>query len=235
LGLKSSQVREAGLAGLLMDVGMGHVPQEIYDKEGTLTPDEEKIVRSHTHLAHDFMAMGGEVPESVLDVCLHHHERLDGSGYPHNLTDGSLSLFSRMAAICDIYDAMTSRRPHKAGKDPATVLAKMREDIHRVDPDIFDAFVRAVGIYPIGSLIRLASDRLAMVLDQNPKNPTLPRVRAFYSTVERRKIEPEDIDLVYRVGKDRILSNARAEDWGIDDWEKLSISLLRQATGVNVR
>lgn len=235
LGLRQNQVREAGLAGLLMDIGMGHVPAEIYDKQGELTPTEEQIVQSHTALAHDFMAVEGGIPESVLDVCLHHHERYDGSGYPHGLVGQDISLFARMAAICDSYDAMTSRRTHKAGMDPAQVLALMRDGVDRFDPDIFEAFVRALGIYPIGSLVRLSSNRLAVVLDQNPKNPTLPRVRVFYSTTEAKKVEPEDLDLVYRIGRDDIVSRETPEQWGFEDWDKTGTDIYRKAMGVTVR
>jgi len=235
LGLRQHQVREAGLAGLLMDVGMGHVPQEIYDKEGALTPAEEQIVHSHTTLARDFMAVECEIPESVVDVCLHHHERYDGSGYPHALKGEEISLFARMAAICDAYDAMTSRRTHKAGLDPAMVIGIMRDDIDRMDPDIFEAFVRAVGIYPVGSLVRLSSERLALVLDQNVKNPTLPRVRVFYSTADDARIEAEDLDLVYRIGRDSIVSRENPDDWGFEDWDKMASDMIRKATGVSVR
>lgn len=235
LGLRQHQVREAGLAGLLMDVGMGHVPAEIYDKEGTLTAAEEQIVQSHTTLAHDFMAVECEIPESVVDVCLHHHERFDGTGYPHGLAGHDISLFARMAAICDIYDAMTSRRTHKAGRDPALVIEMMRQDLSGVDPDIFEAFVRAVGIYPVGSLVRLSSERLALVLDQNLKNPTLPRVRVFWSIPEKAKVEPEDLDLVYRIGRDSIVACEDPDVWGFAEWDKMSADIIRKATGVNIR
>jgi hypothetical protein len=111
----------------------------------------------------------------------------------------------------------------------------MRENIHQVDPDLFEAFVRAVGIYPVGTLVRLSSERLAVVLDQNPKNPTLPRVRAFYSTKDQEKIEQEDLNLVYRIGKDAIVSREQPEDWGFEDWDKMGADLFRKATGVSVR
>lgn len=235
LGLRQHQVREAGLAGLLMDVGMGHVPQEIYDKEGELTPAEEQIVQSHTQLARDFMSVECEIPESVVDVCLHHHERFDGTGYPHGLAGQEISLFARMAAICDIYDAMTSRRTHKLGMDPAEVIEIMRADMSRMDPDIFEAFVRAVGIYPVGSLVRLSSDRLAVVLDQNSKNPTLPRVRVFHSIAQGGPVEQEDVDLVYRLGRDGIVSRENPGDWGFADWDKMSTDMFRKATGVSLR
>jgi HD-GYP domain-containing protein (c-di-GMP phosphodiesterase class II) len=229
LKLSPDQTREAGLAGLLMDVGMGHVPQEIYDKDAALTPNEARIVHNHTSLAEQFLTLGGEMPEAVLDVCLHHHERLDGSGYPHGLAGDQLSLFVRMAGICDTYDAMTSRRPHKPGGDPSTALVKMQAMADRYDPEILDAFIRGVGIYPIGSLVRLKSERLAVVYDQNPIDLTLPRVRAFYAIGERGFIRPEDIDLSQTGGTEAITGIEAPEDWDIADWETLSARLVEKA------
>lgn len=225
LKLSPDQRREAGLAGLLMDVGMGHVPQEIYDKDDELTPAESQIVHSHTRLAHDFMSIGGELTPAVLDVCLHHHERWDGSGYPDRLSGEEISLFSRMAAVCDTYDAMTSFRPHKAGEDPSVALLRMEEGREKFDPWIFDAFVRSVGIYPAGSLVRLGSDRLAIVVDQNAGDPLLPRVRAFWSIGKAALIRPEEVDLSDRGHGDCILSREQPEAWPLPDWAALRTKL----------
>jgi HD-GYP domain-containing protein (c-di-GMP phosphodiesterase class II) len=235
LKLSAHDVRDAGLAGLLMDVGMGHVPQEIYDKQGPLNPAERTIMHSHTMLARDCMAVEGGISSAVQDVCLHHHERFDGSGYPHGLAGQDISLFARMAAVCDIYDAMTTDRTHRPGSDPATVVTMMREHIHLLDPDIFEAFVRAIGIYPQGSLVRLSSNHLALVLDQNPKNPTLPRVAIFYSVATQTVVPTETVDLVYRIGKDDIVSHEKPEDWGLTEWDEIRDTLLCKSFGLSFK
>ncbi|WP_313801766.1 HD-GYP domain-containing protein [Sphingobium sp.] len=229
LRLSPGEVQQAGLAGLLMDVGMGHVPQESWDKDSPLTPQEWEVVKSHTTLAHEFLALGGEMPESVLDVCLHHHERLDGSGYPHGLKGEEIGLFARMAAICDTYDAMTSNRIHRHGEDPSRALLMLNEAQTLYDPEIFQAFQRAVGIYPIGSLVRLRSHRLAIVVDQNPDDLTLPRVRPFYSLNDRSFVKAEDIDLAHCFGADQIMTRETPEGWDMAEWPALSARLLAAA------
>jgi HD-GYP domain-containing protein (c-di-GMP phosphodiesterase class II) len=232
LKMGPEQTRQAGLAGMLMDIGMGHVPPEIYDKEGALTEDEERIVQSHTTLAQEFLQLGGDMPDAVLDVCLHHHERVDGSGYPHGLTGDNISLFARMAAICDTYDAMTSRRPHKAGRDPSSVLIEMGKMNSKLDQALLEVFIRGVGIYPIGSLVRLESQRLAVVCDQNMHDLTLPRVRAFYSIPDGSFVKPVELDLANSFGKDAIVARENPEDWPIDDWDSLCIRLVEKMARV---
>jgi HD-GYP domain-containing protein (c-di-GMP phosphodiesterase class II) len=93
------------------------------------------------------------------DVRLHHHERPDGRGYPHGLQGDALTLHARMGAVCDVYDAITSNRPYKSGWDPGESIARMATWKGQFDGPVFAAFVRSVGIYPIGSLVRLASGR----------------------------------------------------------------------------
>ncbi|WP_281061203.1 HD-GYP domain-containing protein [Sphingobium sp. Sx8-8] len=229
LRLSPEDIQKAGLAGLLMDVGMGHVPQETWDKDGPLTPEEWDVVKSHTTLAHEFLALGGEMPEEVLDVCLHHHERLDGSGYPHGLKAEEIGLFARMAAICDTYDAMTSNRIHRHGEDPSRALLMLDEAQTLYDPEIFQAFQRAVGIYPIGSLVRLRSHRLAIVVEQNPDDLTLPMVRPFYSLADRAFEKGEDIDLANCYGADQIMTRETPEGWNMAEWPALSAKLLAAA------
>lgn len=229
LQLPPEQVRQAGLAGLLMDVGMGHVPQETWEKASPLTPEEWEVVKSHTTLAHEFLALGGEMPEAVLDVCLHHHERLDGSGYPHGLAGEEIGLFARMAAVCDTYDAMTSNRIHRHGEDPSRALLALDEATALFDPKIVEAFQRAVGIYPIGSLVRLRSHRLAIVVDQNPDDLTLPTVRPFYSLADRAFVKHEDIDLANCYGADQIMTRETPEGWDMTEWPALSAKLLAAA------
>ncbi|WP_336961543.1 HD-GYP domain-containing protein [Sphingobium aquiterrae] len=226
LRLGPEETQQAGLAGLLMDAGMGHVPQEIWDKGSEMTPEERTVMQGHTRLAREILGMGGELPEAVLDVCLHHHERLDGSGYPDGLAGDQISLFARMAAICDTYDAMTSNRTHRRGEDPSAVLLQIEGAGILFDAEIFAAFQRAVGIYPVGSLVRLRSHRLAVVIDQNPEDVTLPKVRAFYSLHDMAFETTEDIDLSNCFGRDQIIARETPENWGITDWDAMSARLV---------
>jgi len=224
LGLDDTQTREAGMAGLLHDIGKMMMPLDVLNKPGQLTEAEFDIMRSHPMRGYMMLKEGGAVPESALDVCLHHHEKMDGSGYPQGLKGEEISLLARMGAVCDVYDAITSTRPYKAAWDPAGSIQRMAQWTGQFDPVVFKAFVKSVGIYPVGSLVRLDSGRLAVVIDLNPQNLAAPHVRVFYSTKSKLPIPVQQLDLSNPTVGDRVVGRESPQDWGfthLDDiWRK---------------
>jgi len=218
VGLDEQRVKDAGLAGLLMDVGMGHLPIDVAAISEDLSEAERKIVETHTTLGYEFLQLGGEIPDDVAKVCLEHHERCDGTGYPRGLVADDISLFGRMAAICDVYDSMTSDRPHRPRIDPNAALGLMRAMEGELDDDILDQFIESVGVYPIGSVVRLSTGRLALVVDQNPGDYTHPRVWAFYDISSRRVIKPEDLNLSLCRGRVEIVCSDDATDYAIENF-----------------
>jgi len=221
MALPEQQVKNAGMAGLLMDVGMGHLPIDVSTILDELSDSEREIVHTHTTLGREFLDMGGELPAEVMQVCLEHHERYDGSGYPHGLAGEEISLFARMAAICDVYDSMTSDRPHRPRTDPNAALAIMRGMEGQFDDALLDQFIESVGVYPIGSVVRLTTGRLALVVDQNAEDYTRPRVWAFYDVGSRRLIKPEDLDLTLCRGRVEIVCSDDAEDYDIPGFPQI--------------
>jgi HD-GYP domain-containing protein (c-di-GMP phosphodiesterase class II) len=219
LGLDEAQRKEAGLAGLLHDMGKALMPAEILNKPGKLSDDEFAVMRSHPERGHAMLVEGGSASDSVLDVCLHHHEKIDGSGYPHRLSGDEISLFARMGAVCDVYDAVTSDRPYKAGWDPAESIARMASWNGHFDATVFAAFVKSLGIYPTGSLVRLASGRLAVVLEQNAQSLTTPLVKVFFSTQSMLPIAAKRLDLAK--SNDRITGREPRGNWSIPQIEGL--------------
>jgi HD-GYP domain-containing protein (c-di-GMP phosphodiesterase class II) len=214
LGLGEDATRQAGFAGLLHDLGKALVPLSILNKPGRLTADEFDHMRRHPQLGHRMLVEGDSMNEVALDVCLHHHERVDGAGYPHGLDDARISLYAKMGAVCDVYDAITSNRPYKAGWDPAESIGRMAEwSSGQFDQRVFQAFVKSVGIYPVGALVRMQSGRLAVVIDQNPAMLTRPRVKVFFSTRANAQIKPEIIDLSRANEPDRIASREDPARW----------------------
>ena len=227
LGLDEAQVRDAGLAGMLHDIGKMAVPWALLNKPGKLTDDEFVIMRKHPLAGREILLTGKQTNASVLDVCLHHHEKVDGSGYPHRLVGERISLFARMGAVCDVYDAISSDRPYKKGWSPAESIHKMAEWKGHFDDGVFQAFVKVMGIYPTGSLVRLASGRIAVVLDQSPTSLLTPKVKVFFSAKAKMPIPQEVIDLAQWVGRDKIVARESAVVWGFRNVDELWTGLPR--------
>jgi putative nucleotidyltransferase with HDIG domain len=221
LGLDEAQTRDAGMAGLLHDLGKALTPGEVLNKPGKLTDEEFRIIKSHPEEGHRLLVEGGSVVGVPLDVCLHHHEKTDGSGYPHRLKDAQISSFAKMGAVCDVYDAITSNRPYKVGWDPAESIRKMAEwTTGHFDNRIFQAFVKSIGIYPIGSLVRLSSGRLGVVTEQSGNSLLTPRIKTFFSTKAMAYIPPELVDLAQAATNEKIVSREDADKWGIKNLDQ---------------
>jgi len=222
LDLNEEEVREAGMAGLLHDLGKALMPIKVLNKPGKLTDDEFRVIKSHPVEGHRLLVEGKTASAIVLDVCLHHHEKVDGSGYPDRLAGDQISLFARMGAVCDVYDAITSNRPYKAGWDPAESIRKMTEWSNgHFDERVFQAFVKSIGIYPVGSLVKLASSRLAVVVEQSDKSLLTPRVKVFFSTKSKAYVVPELLDLSRPGVTEKIVGREDAAQWGIKNLDDL--------------
>ncbi|OHC35291.1 MAG: phosphodiesterase [Pseudomonadales bacterium RIFCSPLOWO2_12_59_9] len=222
LGLAEVQVREAGMAGLLHDIGKMLIPEAILNKPGKLTDAEFTTVRGHPEAGNSILLDSQNISAMVLDVCLHHHEKVDGSGYPHRLKGDEISLFAKMGAVCDVYDAITSDRPYKRGWDPAESIRKMAEwSKGHFDDVVFKAFVKSVGIYPTGSLVRLESGRLGLVMDQHESSLLTPRVKVFFSAKSKTPLPQQIIDLAKLVGREKIIGRESPEDWNFPNLDEL--------------
>ena len=221
LGMNEEQCRHAGLAGLLHDLGKAVMPTDVLNKPGKLTDDEFAVMKTHPERGHALLMEGKGAGEAALEVCLHHHEKMDGSGYPHGLAGEQIHALSRMGAVCDVYDAITSNRPYKAGWDPAESIARMASWKGHFDTTMFSAFVRSIGIYPTGSIVRLQSGRLGVVVEQNADKLSAPVVKLFFSTKSNMPIPPVRLDLATANTADRIVGRESPEQWGFKHIEDL--------------
>ncbi|HSI21859.1 MAG TPA: HD-GYP domain-containing protein [Methylophilaceae bacterium] len=223
LGMDEETTRKAGLAGLLHDVGKMAIPDEILNKPGKLTDEEFNVVRNHPVAGYDILLESKGMDTMVLDVCRHHHEKVDGGGYPDNFKGDHLSMYAKMGAVCDVYDAITSNRPYKEGWCPAESLRRMAEwcKYGQFDSRVFQAFVKSVGIYPIGTLVRLESGKLGVVIDQNEKSLLAPKVKVFYSIKSGTRLKPQVLDMSLAMTRDRIVSHEESGEWDIPDLHEL--------------
>ena len=219
--LSPAEVREAGTAGLLHDIGKTAVPSSILNKPGKLTDHEFETVRQHPQAGYDLLKQAGDIGEMAMDLCLHHHEKIDGSGYPHRLKGEQISLYARMGAICDVYDAVTSDRAYKQGWPAAESIRKMASwcDTH-FDAQLFRAFVKSVGIYPVGTLVRLTSGRLGVVVEQSETSLLTPRVRIFFSTRSNTHLAPVVIDLGAPGEREQIVKSEDPAQWSFIDLKR---------------
>ena len=222
LGLSDAHTRTAGMAGLLHDLGKAAIPMSVLNKPGKLTDAEFTVVRSHPVEGYQMLKEGGSVEAAVLDACLHHHEKIDGTGYPDKLKGDKISLIARMAAICDVYDAVTSDRPYKRGWDPSESIRRMAEWTNdHFDARLFQAFVKSIGIYPVGSLVRLTSGRIGVVTEQATKSLVTPIVKVFYSTKSDLRIPPEVVDLSAPQCTEKIVAREDPDRWRFPDLSEL--------------
>jgi len=197
MGFNEKMRREAALAGLLHDIGKALIPSRVLAKPERLTDDEFAIVRNHPqHGFHALDSTGGVAP-AVKDVAHHHHERPDGRGYPYGLTGDRISMLARMGAVCDVYDAITSNRPYKNGWDPAAAIRAMVQwaEGGQFDAKVAAAFAAMMGTHPIGSLVRLRSERLAVVNAKLAGKASRASVTAFYCIRSRQAVCPEIIEV----------------------------------------
>ena len=215
-GIEGEELRNLGVAGLLHDVGLMQIPERILHKPGSLTSEEYDVIKTHPKLGWmTILKDSPETNEMVLDVCLHHHERMDGTGYPDNLPGESLSLYSQICMVCDVYDTITSDRSYKKGCAPAEAVRKMSAwQPGQFDQKVFHAFVKTVGIYPSVTLVKLKSGRLAIVTDQVSKSLLTPKVKVFFSTKLNAPTFPELIDL--SKSRDSIVSIENPQTYGLN-------------------
>lgn len=219
-------IRDAGMAGLLMDIGVSQLPIDLAAFGGDYTRLRPDLREQHVVLGYTFLKAAGDIPEPVLRVILHHHERLDGSGYPQGISGVAIEALSRMAAICDTYDTLIS---DPDPRDPADAIRELRAQPEKFDPVILERFVETVGVYPIGSFVRLKSDRLAMVVDEEAADTALPVVHTFWSLPLGKRIKGETIALAHCYGDDAIEGIADLTGLDLPEIGALRESLLAAA------
>lgn len=217
LGLERSLIKEIGIGGLLHDVGKARVADEILNKPAKLTEAEFAKMKSHVVQSILILQNTPGISQIALDVAGQHHERFDGTGYPNKLKGEEISLYGRMGAIVDVYDAITSNRVYHRGMAPTAALGRLLEwSRYHFDPDLVRAYIKSIGIYPTGSLVRLASGRLGVVREQHPEKLMQPKVLVIYHAEKRYYLPPEEIDLSWPGCRETIVGHEDYAAWEID-------------------
>lgn len=220
LDMDRKLIQLLGVGGMLHDIGKMKVPDEILNKPGKLSDEEFAIMKSHVVHSRNILSETPGIAQASIDVAAQHHERFDGSGYPLGLKGSEMSVYGQMASIVDVYDAITSDRCYHKGMEPTVALRKMFEwSKFHFNPELVHAFVRTIGIYPVGTLVMLESGRIGIVTEQREQSLVQPLVRVVFNAKRGYYIKPEDVDLSKPLGAggaDRIVSHESPAKWGID-------------------
>ncbi len=198
LGMPDEDLEIAGLCGLLHDIGKLKVPPSILNKPGALTPDEFRVMQKHTTLGYNLLKQDPDVDSIISDVTVHHHERIDGHGYPHQLEEPQISRFARLVSIVDAFDALTSDRCYRDGvptSDAMRILYRNRGQ--QFDTGMVETFIRMIGVYPPGSLVELSSGEVALIVATHPGKKLKPRVEILLDA-NKNPVTPRILDLSKR-------------------------------------
>ncbi len=207
IGLDKQALMSLGLGALLHDTGKMRLKNSVLNKVGKLTEYEFEHIKEHSMLGASLLSECADIKEETIEVVLQHHERSDGSGYPHKLTSDDIHLYAKIVSIVDVYDAMTSRRIYKTKQCPTEVI----KGIFALSGDHFDQkiverFVQSVGIYPIGTIVRLETGETALIRDVNRNNLLEPTVVVFADSRGRKYQEPKEIQVESGTGRGIISS-----------------------------
>ncbi|QSX41712.1 HD-GYP domain-containing protein [Shewanella cyperi] len=224
LKLDKDIIQQLAIGAYLHDVGKIMVPDAILNKPGKLSDAEFELMKSHASHSIAIMRKTPGLSPLSLEVAALHHEKLNGKGYPMGVSSEQISRYGRMISICDIFDALTANRCYKDGYSQVKAFNILRALAanNELDAELVDQFIRCMGVYPVGSVVQLESNRLAIVESRNAHDPIRPRVRPFYHISPKRFEVGEDIDLA-TVTDDLIVKCVRADDFNLDMQEILDL------------
>ena len=222
LNMNLRDLRALTFSGMVHDIGKLLIPPEILNKPGKLTESEYDVVKKHPTLGAELLKRLN-IDGNELKLVLEHHERCDGSGYPKGLKDEEISIYGKIGAVCDTFDAITSDRVYKDAKNPNDAIKEMAQLSGKtLNKTIFEYFVSTIGLFPVGTIVLLNTNEIAIVCGQN-KTPIEPIVIVFLNA-EGRKIPPMLVDLSKKsISKRRII---KPVDYPISKAPKEVISIL---------
>lgn len=230
LGLGRDVTRQLAIGAMLHDIGKTRIAESILEKPGRLTEIEFEEMKRHVEYGMEILSDATWLTPVSLQVVSQHHERYDGGGYPAGLKSERLSQYGQMAAIVDVYDAITSARSYHAAMEPVEAIRKLREwSEQHFNIELVEHFICCVGIYPVGTLVKMASGMLGIVATHNPINQLKPVVLIIHDTNNSRSVPHYELDLSTQ-SNDRIIGYESAKKWGVDLTETAPLITSMQTT-----
>jgi len=232
IGLGKDELTLLGTGAMLHDLGKASIPLKILNKPGRLTEEEFRVMKTHPQRGVSHLAEKGRGcrPE-ILSCILEHHEKLDGTGYPQGLTEPEIGLLPRIVSVADVYDALTSDRVYQKGTPAhnAIVILYGLRNVH-FDPQILNAFIGVVGVYPVGTMVRLNTREIAVVVSVNPREPLRPDIEILTDRDQKPLARARFVRLSEEEGPRGSVRRNIAGPWISPDAERLL-----RATGSSFR
>jgi len=217
LAIDEAVIEQLALGAFLHDVGKIKIRDEVLNKPGKFNPDEYQEMKKHVSFGIKILEDAPNISHIVMSIVKEHHERIDGTGYPFALAEDAISKYGRMIAIVDSYDAMTAERVYKAGMHPIKAFKILvKESPLAYDAELVEQFIQCLGIYPIGTLVKLNSGKLGLISKLNKQKPLQPYVRVFYNTRLNQAIAIEEVDLSKPKYNDQIDCCIKPEEFKIN-------------------
>jgi len=217
LAIDEAVIEQLALGAFLHDVGKIQIRDEVLNKPGKFNPDEYQEMKKHVTFGIKILEDAPNISHIVMSIVKEHHERIDGTGYPFALAEEAISKYGRMIAIVDSYDAMTAERVYKAGMHPIKAFKILvKESLVAYDTELVEQFIQCLGIYPIGTLVKLTSGKLGLISRLNKQKPLQPFVRVFYNTRLNQAIAIEEVDLSKAKYNDQIDCCIKPEEFKIN-------------------
>jgi HD-GYP domain-containing protein (c-di-GMP phosphodiesterase class II) len=225
LGMDKAELAVLGLGGLLHDLGKMRVPLEILNKPSKLTFEEFEVMKTHPMEGYNMLKEQDNLPIDVLDIVKHHHERRNGKGYPSHLNGDQISNMTRIVAIVDVYDAITSDRCYHDAISPYDALKNMYEWVKEdFDKEMIEQFIKCLGIYPIGSVVELNLGHIGIVVSASEKSKLRPIVMLVENSKGEKFPKPKLINLAHpkwRSGSQKLevkhILNSHEYDFNLKD------------------
>jgi HD-GYP domain-containing protein (c-di-GMP phosphodiesterase class II) len=216
LNMDRDTMQQAVLGAMLHDIGKVMIPDDVLHKPGKLTEDEFAVMRQHVVHSRELLKQTQGISELTILVAAQHHERIDGSGYPDGLHGCDICREGKMCAIADVYDAITADRVYHKGLPPTAAMKKLLEwSGTHLEEHLVHRFIRSMGIYPVGSLVRLRSERLGVVVEAGEKDQRTPIVKIIYHAAKRQYMPVELLDLSKPGNQDEILQAVDPQRYNI--------------------
>jgi HD-GYP domain-containing protein (c-di-GMP phosphodiesterase class II) len=195
--LASHRLLQLATGGLLHDIGMLKVEKEILEKQGRLASDELNRMRAHAVMGYQIISKEMKYPEEIAMVALQHHEHWDGRGYPRSLKGEDITLFARIVAVADAYEAMVSERPYRNSIIGYNAMKTVLSDNGKhFDPQVLKAFLESMGIFPIGSVVQLNNSSIGRVIENHTDAPLRPKIELLIDEFGNQNEESETVDLL---------------------------------------